>query len=149
MSVRRLFAGSIVSIVVIAAVACGASASIPQATSVDSLGDALESAGLRVQGPAANDFLSASYFSIPGVQYSASGEMVLAYEFTDSSELAAQKDLVSPDGWGIGNKFIQWTVAPSFFQNGNLIVVYDGEAKLIIETLTEAMGEPFAQSDPV
>lgn len=148
MSVRRLLFGSIISLFAIAAIACGSSGDIPKATSVDSLGRALESAGLRINGPADNDFLSANYFSIPGVQYNASGETVFVYEFSDEEELAAQRALVSPDGWGIGHKFIQWSVGPSYYNNGKLIVIYDGDKKLIMETLAAAMGEPFAGGEP-
>lgn len=149
MSVRRFFVVSTISLLAMAAVACGSSGSIPEASSTESLAKALEAAGMRVNGPLDNDFLSANYFSIPGVQFNASGEIVLVYEFTDEAELAAQRDLVSPDGWGIGHKYIQWSVGPSYYQNGNLIVIYDGEKKLITDTLVAAMGEPFAGGEPV
>ncbi len=130
------------------AIACSSSKEIPEATTVESLGRALESAGMRVDGPNENDLLSANYFSVPGAQYTASGETVFVYEFETESEMASQRDLVSPDGWGIGLKYIQWTVAPSYYQNGNLIVIYDGDKSLVMDTLVAAMGEPFAQTEP-
>ncbi len=130
------------------AAACGSSGEIPEADSTDTLAASLEAAGMRVDGPVENDFLSRSYFSIPGVQFNASGETVLAYEFDDPEELAAQRALVSPDGYGIGSKYIQWVVGPNYYQNGNLIVVYDGDKSLVTETLAAAMGEPFAGGNP-
>ncbi len=148
MSVRRLFTVIAISSLALLAIACGSN-EIPEAGSAVGLEEALESAGLRINGPAENDFLSANYFSIPGVQYEASGETIFVYEFTDDQELAAQQALVSPDGWGIGHKFIQWSVGPSYYQNGNLIVIYDGDKRLIMDTLTAAMGEPFAGGSPV
>lgn len=141
---RPFIALFVLPLALVGAIACGSSSDIPEASSVDELGDALEAAGMRVEGPNANDFLSASYFSVPGMQYRASGETVFAYEFADDAELAAQKSLVSPDGWGIGSKYIQWLVGPTYYQSGRLIVIYDGEQKLITDTLTAAMGEPFA-----
>ena len=147
MSLRRLLAVSILSLVALVATACGSSQNIPEATNVETLGEALEAAGLRVNGPVDNDFLSSTYFSIPGVQFDVSGEKVLVYEFDDDTELAAQRSLVSPDGWGIGLKYIQWSVGPKYYQNGKLIVIYDGEKTRITETLATAMGEPFVSSE--
>lgn len=149
MSAPRLFLVAAISLFAVVAIACGSSGEIPEANSVASLAKSLESAGMRVDGPVDNDFLSANYFTIPGVQLTASGETVHAYEFTDEAELASQRALVSPDGWGIGLKYIQWTVGPSYYQNGNLIVIYDGDKKLVMDTLTAAMGEPFAGGEPV
>lgn len=149
MSVRRLFLLPVISLFAVVAVACNSSGEIPAADSVDSLARALESAGMRVEGPSANDFLSANYFAIPGVQYTASGEIIFAYEFENDEELASQRALVSPDGWGIGPKYIQWSVGPSYYQSGNLIVIYDGDETFVMETLTAAMGEPFAGGKPV
>ncbi|MDA1297992.1 MAG: hypothetical protein O3B04_08360 [Chloroflexi bacterium] len=149
MPLSRLLAVSLISIVAVIVSACGSSGEIPEADSVDSLGVALQAAGLRVKGPLPNDVLSSRYFSIPGVQFDASGEQVLAYEFENDEELAAQRGLVSPDGWGIGPKYIQWRTEPSYFQNGRLIVIYDGDKALVIETLAAAMGEPFVTAGPV
>ncbi len=147
MPARKLFAISLLSVFATIVIACG-SGSIPEADSVESLGTALEAAGMRVDGPNENDRLSANYFSIPGMQYTASGETLFVYEFPDDDELATQKALVSPDGWGIGLKYIQWTVGPSYYQNGRLIVIYDGEKSLIMDTLTSAMGDRFAPGNP-
>lgn len=149
MSVRRLFLVPTISIFAVAAFACGSSGGIPEADSVDSLASALEAAGMRVNGPMENDFLSASYFTIPGIQYQASGETVFVYEFADDEEFASQRNLVSPDGWGIGLKYIQWEVGPSYYESGRMIVIYDGDKKLVMDTLAAAMGEPFAGGNPV
>ncbi len=149
MPLRRLLAITLVSLAAVVVSACGSSGEIPQADSVETLSKALQAAGLRVEGPLPNGFLSSSYFSIPGVKFEASGETVFVYEFESDSELAEQRDLVSPDGWGIGAKYINWAADPSFYQNGRLIVIYDGDQQLMMDTLTAAMGERFAGSDPV
>lgn len=153
MPLRRLFAIGLILLVAafVAAfvAACGSSGDIPEADSVETLSKALQAAGLRVEGPLPNGVLSSHYFSVPGVMFEASGETVLAYQFESDAELAAQRDLVSPDGWGIGAKYINWSADPSYYQNGRLIVIYDGDKQLVRDTLTAAMGERFAGSDPV
>lgn len=149
MSVRRLTVLSLSLVLAIVALACSSSGEISEATTVESLGKALKAAGMRVDGPDQNGLLAANYFSVPGVQYTASGETLFVYEFETDEETMAQKDLVSPDGWGIGLKYINWTVAPSYYQNGRMIVIYDGEQDLVKNTLVAAMGERFAGSEPV
>ena len=148
MPLRRLLTICLVKLVAATVSACGSSGEIPSADSVDTLAKSLGAAGLRVDGPLPNGVLASHYFSVPGVMFEASGETVYAYEFQDDAELTAQRDLVSPDGWGIGAKYINWSSGPSYFQNGRLIVIYDGEKQLVRETLTAAMGERFAGSDP-
>lgn len=148
MPLRRLLTIFLLTLAATALSACGSSGEIPPADSVETLAKSLGAAGLRVDGPQPNGLLASHYFSVPGVVFEASGETVHAYEFEDDAELAAQRDLVSPDGWGIGAKYINWTSGPSYFQNGRLIVIYDGEKQLVRETLTAAMGQRFAGSDP-
>ena len=148
MNVPKIFPVAVLSAIALFAIACGSEGEIPEADSVETLGEALKAAGMRVDGPNENDFLSASFFSIPGFQYTASGETVLVYQFDTDSETQAQRQLVSPDGWGIGTKYIQWSVAPSYYQKGRMIVIYDGDKSLVMDTLVAAMGEPFASSEP-
>jgi hypothetical protein len=148
MSVRKLTVLAMVALFVFALTACGSGKASPEATSVTTLGESLKAAEMRVQGPNPNDVLSSRFVSVPGVQYVASGETVYAYEFETDEELTAQRALVSPDGYGIGLKYVNWSVAPSFYQKGRLIVIYDGKAQLMLDTLVAAMGERFAGSDP-
>ena len=78
----------------------------------------------------------------------ASGQNILAFEFSTLEEAAEQAALVSPDGYGIGLKYVNWSEGPQFFHNGKMIVVYDGSQMLVIDTLTTAMGERFAGEEP-
>ena len=145
---RKFLLTLLIAITAITGAACGGGKSIPEANSVDSLGKALEAGGLKVEGPLANGILSSRFFSIPGVKFVASGETVMAYEFETQEAADEERALVSEDGWGIGAKYINWVVAPSYYQNGRLIVIYDGDAAPIRKTLNSAMGERFAGSDP-
>ena len=127
----------------ILAVACSGGGNIEPADSYDSLAVALEAAGMKVGDPVENKFLFSNLFSIPGVIMTASGQELLAFEFSTPEEAAKQAATVSEDGYGIGPKYINWIEDPQFFLNGRMIVVYDGAQSLVIETLVAAMGEQF------
>jgi hypothetical protein len=133
----------------IVAVACsGGGNDIEPAVSYDSLSDALEAAGMKVENHGENKFLFSGLFSVPGIELSASGEQILAFQFTTPEETDEQAALISDDGYGIGLKYINWIVGPQYFKNGNMIVVYDGSQSLVTSTLIAAMGEQFAGEKP-
>ena len=83
-------------------------------------------------------------FSFAGIELSASGEQILAFEFPTPEEANEQPKLVSDNGYGIGLKYINWIVGPKYFKNGNIIVVYGGSQSLVTKTLIASMGEQFA-----
>jgi hypothetical protein len=148
MFARRLFSLFIVSLAAAAVAACGSGKEIPPADSVATLAESLKAAGLSVNGPAPNDVLASHYFSIPGVSFQANGETLHAYEFDSEDAAAGERSIVSADGYGIGSKYIQWETAPSFYNSGRLIVIYDGDKSLLENTLASAMGDRFAGSEP-
>jgi hypothetical protein len=130
-------------------VACSSgTAKIEPADSYESLSAALESAGMKVGEQVENNFLFAGLFTVPGIEMTASGQDILAYEFATIEEATEQAALVSPDGYGIGLKYINWIDTPQFFRNGRMIVVYDGSQSLVTDTLITAMGERFAGESP-
>ena len=126
------------------AIACSGGSSIEPADSYDSLATALESAGMNIDDLSDNAFLFAGLFSVPGIELTASGQQILAFEFDTAEEATEQASLVSEDGYGIGLKYINWRDAPQYYKNGNMIVVYDGTQSLVTNTLISAMGELFA-----
>lgn len=83
-------------------------------------------------------------FFVAGIEVSASGEQILAFEFPTPEEANEQAKLVSDDGYGIGLKYINWIVDPQYFKNGNIIVGYGGSQSLVTKTLIASMGEQFA-----
>ena len=83
-------------------------------------------------------------FFVAGIELSASGEQILAFQFHTPEEANEQAKLVSDDGYGIGLKYINWIVGPQYFKNGNIIVVYGGSQSLVTKTLIASMGEQFA-----
>ena len=126
------------------AVACsGGDTEIEPADSYDSLMAALEAGGMKVDNKGENQFLFSGLFSVSGIELTASGEQILAFEFATPEEAAEQALLVSDDGYGIGLRYINWIDSPNFFLNGSMIVVYDGSQSLVTNTLIAAMGEQF------
>ena len=129
-------------------VACSSGSDIEPADSYVSLSAALDAAGMKVGEQIENNFLFAGLFSVPGIEMTASGQDILAFEFSTVEEAAEQAALVSPDGYGIGLKYINWSDNPQYFLNGKMIVVYDGSQSLVTNTLTSAMGARFAGEEP-
>jgi hypothetical protein len=122
----------------------GGADKIPEADSITTLAEALQAAGMRVNGPLQNDVLASRFFPVPGVSFQASGESVLAYEFESFEDAELSRGSVSADGYGIGPKYINWRSDPSYYANGRLIVIYEGDESLVRRTLEAAMGAPFA-----
>ncbi len=128
----------------ISAISFACSGDIPVATDTESLSTSLSSAGLKVSAPSALGKIDAGLFSASGSKLVASSEELLAYEFATEDDAQAAASTVSPDGMGIGSKYINWTKTPHYFRSGRLIVIYDGKQSLIVDTLTKAMGPMFA-----
>ena len=98
---------------------------------------------MQVDNQGENNFLFSGLFSVSGIELTASGEQILAFEFATPEEASEQAALVSEDGYGIGLKYVNWIATPQFFKNGKMIVVYDGSQSLVTSTLIAAMGEQF------
>ncbi|NQW20883.1 MAG: hypothetical protein HQ477_09245 [Chloroflexi bacterium] len=145
---RRFLLIAVASFSIIAVACSVGGGEIKPADSYVSLSAALESAGMKVGEQVENNFLFAGLFSVAGVELTASGQAILAFEFASPEEASEQAALVSPDGFGIGLKYINWINTPQFFLNGRMIVVYDGSQSLVTDTLTAAMGEQFAGEAP-
>ncbi|MDA1280650.1 MAG: hypothetical protein O3B95_11555 [Chloroflexi bacterium] len=140
----RRFYLSILTVFSVLVVACSGGGTIEAADSYDSLAAALESAGMKIDNRSENGFLFANIFSVTGIEITASGEHILAFEFDTPEEASKQASMVSEDGFGIGLKYINWGDTPQFYKNGNMIVVYDGSQNLVTRTLASAMGDKFA-----
>ena len=117
---------------------------VPPAADIASLQTSLKAAGLQV-GPAATPGkLDAALFTAQSALILASKEQVLAYEFPDDSSAQAAASKVSPDGSGIGTKYVNWSSTPNYYRRGRLIAIYDGKAKPVTDALAAAMGPRFA-----
>jgi hypothetical protein len=135
---RRLLVIALVAFSTIA-VACSIGSDIEPADSYASLSAALDAAGMKVEEQVENNFLFAALFSVPGIEMTASGQDILALECSTVDEASEQADLVSPDGYRIGLKYINWSDNPQYFLNGKMIVVYDCSQSLVTNSLILTM----------
>ena len=120
------------------------STSISPAEDLEGLARSLQEARLGAPERQETNALESRFFSVPGVALVVPGRRVLAFEFADQPEAAAQAALVSPDGSGIGNKYIGWQEPPRFFARGRLIVIYQGDDRKVLDALEKALGPQFA-----
>ena len=134
----------VVAVPLAIALAAACDGSINPADDVASLLKSLEQAGFGTPEQQATNVLESRFFSVPGIALVVPGRRVLAFEFADEPEAAAQAGLVSPDGSGIGNKFVGWRDTPHFFSRGRLIVIYQGDDQKMLDALEQALGPQFA-----
>ena len=80
---RRLLVIALVTFSIIA-VASSICRDIELADSYVSLSAALDAAGMKVEDQVENNFLCAGLFSVPGIEMTASGQDILAFQFLKS-----------------------------------------------------------------
>jgi hypothetical protein len=80
---RRFLVIALVAFSIIA-VACSSVSDIEPADSYVSLSAALDAAGMKVEDQVENNFLCAGLFSVPGIEMTASGQDILAFQFLKS-----------------------------------------------------------------
>ena len=78
---RRLLVIALVAFSTIA-VACSIGSDIEPADSYASLSATLDAAGMKVEEQVENNFLFSRLFSVPGIEMTASGQDILAFEFS-------------------------------------------------------------------
>jgi hypothetical protein len=122
--------------------------SVPAASDIASLTESLEVAGFAVQAPSQLGPVDAGLFEAEGALVVASKEKLLAFEFSDAATAGEAALRVSPDGSGIGHKYVNWSAVPHYFRSGRLIVIYDGTQKPVLNALAAAMGPVFAGGGP-
>ena len=80
---RRLLVIALVTFSIIA-VASSIDRDIDLADSYVSLSAALDAAGMKVEDQVENNFICAGLFSVPGIEMTASGQDILAFQFLKS-----------------------------------------------------------------
>jgi len=133
-----------VAVLLAIALAAACSGSVSPADDLAGLLESLQQAGFGTPEQEATNVLESHFFTVPGVALVVPGRRVLVFEFADESEAEAQAGIVSPDGSGIGNKFVSWRDTPHFFSRGRLVVIYLGSDEKMLEALEEALGPQFA-----
>lgn len=82
-----------------------------------------------------------SFFSVPAKNIKVNEEVISIYEFKDYDIAKSQSQLISSDGYQIGNINIEWCEKPHFYLQGKMIVGYIGTNETILKDLSEIIGE--------
>ncbi|MBA2253753.1 MAG: hypothetical protein H0W07_01385 [Chloroflexi bacterium] len=76
----------------------------------------------------------------------ADGEDVRVFVYGSEPEAAMAAAMIDPnDPTNIGTAIVEWDGWPKFWQRDRIIVLYLGRDEATIETLTNLMGERFAE----
>ncbi len=134
----------LLAVLLVAVLAAACRESIEPADDLTGLLRSLQQAGFGTPEQEATNVLESRFFDVPGVALIVPGRKLLAYEFADEAQAGAQAGMVSPDGTGIGNKYVGWGDTPHFFSRGRLIVIYQGDDRKMLDALEEALGPQFA-----
>lgn len=91
--------------------------------------------GLTVEDP---------LFNVPGTDIAVDTQTLQVYEYADGSAASSDAALIQANGYIIGDKSLDWSEPPHFFQNDRLIVVYAGRDEPILDSLEETFGAQVA-----
>lgn len=91
------------------------------------------------------DAFDAMPISDEGVSICVEGEPVNVYVFASEEAAASQAAMIDRrDPSKVGRAIIEWAGSPKFWLYGPLLVLYLGNNTDVTQTLTDALGEPFA-----
>ena len=142
----RYFAAAALASSIVSVWGCdGNSPTAPGAlVSTDVLVRGLEDQGIRVVRIEEMARQSHPYFSVTATRLSVAGENV--YSFQYASAQAADRDAaeIAPDGYRVGNAHVDWIGPPRFYKKDQLIVLYVGSNRAVIEPLDRLLGAPVA-----
>lgn len=108
-----------------------------------SLVDNLRGAGATVDPSGENQ---GAFFETANYQIMVNGAPVDVYEFADSAGADKAAATVSSDGTSINKSELKLSGSPHYYKNAKLIVVYIGEDKTALNSLSKVLGEQFAGS---
>lgn len=84
------------------------------------------------------------FFSVPATILEVDGEGVQVFVFRDAKAALAAAATISPDGRSIGTSHPFWIAPPHFYRRSNLLVLYLGEDRKLLERLNAVMGAQVA-----
>jgi hypothetical protein len=125
----------------------GPAATAPALASVAELEQFLSDHGVQMTFESEQDL---GYLDVPGRIYRLAGQDSLeVHTYPDAATALAVSRRVAPNGRSIGDPAggsigVEWLGTPHFFRSGPLIVVYVGKNPDTLQTLTRALGPPFA-----
>jgi hypothetical protein len=121
--------------------AIGCATPAVSAINTASLASSLRAAGVSVE---MGDEITQPFFAVKGKIVKLNGNDVQVFEYADANKASADAALVARDGSSIGTGMPNWISAPHFFKKDNLIVLYVGDNKTVLDVLTQVLGVQFA-----
>lgn len=141
---RFLTLATLVTALLVAFGACGASAGAGPVHDVASLTARLRGEGATVEmaGTIKHPFLA-----VPGQIMTVNGNDIEVYQYANAQALAADTRTIDPDGCigTVGGGMLNpWTAPPHFFKSEGVMVIYLGSDSGMLHLLTRVMGKQFA-----
>ena len=69
---------------------------------------------------------------------------IFVYEYKDSKQMEEALNTISADGSMVGNAEVSWIKPPHLYKSGNIIAIYVGDNKEIIDLINKILGQQFA-----
>jgi hypothetical protein len=73
---------------------------------------------------------------------------VQVFEYPDEETRKADSVAIAPSGSPIGERYVTWLDQPNFWAAGELIVLYVGRDREVLELLSTVLGEPVTEHSP-
>ena len=88
--------------------------------------------------------VSQPFFTPEGIILKVNGADVQVFEYDSVEAMEEEASQVAPDGGSIGTSMVSWMDSPHFYQVGQIIVLYVGSDKAVLELLEKVLGPQFA-----
>lgn len=82
-----------------------------------------------------------TFFSVYPTYYEADGNRLAIYEYKNVKKAKNDSEIISKDGFTIGNAIVEWVDHPHFYHKGNIIVSYIGSDAELQNDLSEILGK--------
>jgi hypothetical protein len=82
-----------------------------------------------------------TFFSVYPTYYEADGKRLAIYEYNNVKKAKKDSEMISEDGYTIGNTIIEWVDKPHFYRKEKIIVSYIGSDVELQKDLNEILGK--------
>lgn len=80
-----------------------------------------------------------TFFSVYPTYYEADGKRLAIYEYKNVKKAKKDSEMISKDGYTIGNSIIEWVDQPHFYHKQKIIVSYIGSDAKLQKDLNEIL----------
>lgn len=101
--------------------------------------DKLRAAGATVEP---GTTVEQPFFEVSGQVIKVNGLDVQVFEFPDEATRENVSSLITPEGQPNPTTMVDWVDQPNFWARGQVIVLYVGEDQMLIDLLTQVLGDP-------